>query len=510
MATTPSKLAQSLTALKELQDAGVVAIRSGQLTRTDRERLLRNGFIREVMKGWYVAAAPDEAVGESTAWYASFWGFVAGYLSHRFGQDWCLSPEQSLRLQVGDWTVPAQLLIRSPRGGNKPTPLLHGTSLFDARLALPPAGDLEIKDGLRLWRLPAALIACAPGQFASQPTVARSALAMLTDASELLGRLLAGSHSVVAGRLAGALRNIGRDVIADDVVKTMRAADFLVIESDPFDDRTSLPLPVTQRSPHVTRLRLMWQSMRPAVLDAFPAPPRKKPGTDAYLRNIDAAYLSDAYNSLSIEGYRVNAELIERVRQGNWNPRSIKADREQQDALAARGYWQSFQAVRVSVRKVLEGQPPAQVADADHGSWYRELFAPSVAAGLLPPASLAGYREGPVFIRLSKHVPPRAEAVRELMPAFFELLAQEPEPAVRVVLGHFAFVYIHPYADGNGRMGRFLMNLMLAAGGYPWLVIPRAARDAYMAALESASVDGDIRPFAGFLHQCQALVHQQV
>nr|MBP6515157.1 cell filamentation protein Fic [Steroidobacteraceae bacterium] len=226
MATTPSKLAQSLTALKELQDAGVVAIRSGQLTRTDRERLLRNGFIREVMKGWYVAAAPDEAVGESTAWYASFWGFVAGYLSHRFGQDWCLSPEQSLRLQVGDWTVPAQLLIRSPRGGNKPTPLLHGTSLFDARLALPPAGDLEIKDGLRLWRLPAALIACAPGQFASQPTVARSALAMLTDASELLGRLLAGSHSVVAGRLAGALRNIGRDVIADDVVKTMRAADF--------------------------------------------------------------------------------------------------------------------------------------------------------------------------------------------------------------------------------------------------------------------------------------------
>jgi len=40
------------------------------------------------------------------------------------------------------------------------------------------------------------------------------------------------------------------------------------------------------------------------------------------------------------------------------------------------------------------------------------------------------------------------------MPSFFELLAEEQDPAVRVVLGHFVFVYMHPYMDGNGRMGR--------------------------------------------------------
>ena len=85
------------------------------------------------------------------------------------------------------------------------------------------------------------------------------------------------------------------------------------------------------------------------------------------------------------------------------------------------------------------------------------------------------------------------------MPAFFELLLEETEPAVRVVLGHFIFVYIHPYLDGNGRMGRFLMNVMMAAGGYPWTVIPVQARDAYMAALEAASVGGDIVPFTTFL-----------
>jgi Fic family protein len=85
------------------------------------------------------------------------------------------------------------------------------------------------------------------------------------------------------------------------------------------------------------------------------------------------------------------------------------------------------------------------------------------------------------------------------MPAYFRLLQEEPDPAVRAVLGHFVFVYVHPYMDGNGRMGRFLMNAMLASGGYPWTVIPVHARNEYMAALEAASVDQNIFPFAEFL-----------
>ncbi|MGC1524395.1 MAG: Fic family protein [Steroidobacteraceae bacterium] len=139
------------------------------------------------------------------------------------------------------------------------------------------------------------------------------------------------------------------------------------------------------------------------------------------------------------------------------------------------------------------------MSDKDHGGWYRELFGPSVTAGILRPADLGGYRSGPVYIRRSTHVPPSREAVRELMPTFFELLQQEREPAVRVVLGHFVFVYIHPYFDGNGRLGRFLMNVMLASGGYPWTVIPLERRDDYMVVLESASVQGDIKPLSKFL-----------
>ena len=53
--------------------------------------------------------------------------------------------------------------------------------------------------------------------------------------------------------------------------------------------------------------------------------------------------------------------------------------------------------------------------------------------------------------------------------------------------------------DGNGRVGRFLMNTMMASGGYPWTIIPVEQRAPYMVALERASVYQDIRPFAQFI-----------
>ncbi|MDN8616095.1 Fic family protein [Variovorax ginsengisoli] len=59
------------------------------------------------------------------------------------------------------------------------------------------------------------------------------------------------------------------------------------------------------------------------------------------------------------------------------------------------------------------------------------------------------------------------------MPALFELLRDEPSAAVRAVLGHFMFDFIHPYMDGNGRLGRFIMNTMLTCRPKHRSMLPR-------------------------------------
>jgi fido (protein-threonine AMPylation protein) len=499
MPTPQKKLAQSLEALHQLQSRGGVAIRSTALSRTHRERLLANGFLKEVMKGWYIPSLPEEHAGDSTAWYASFWDFCAAYLADRFGAEWCLSPEQSLSLHGGNRSVPGQLLVRAPKGGNKPTPLPHGTSLFDVRASLPPRNEVVELDGLRLFSVPLGLIAASERFFRRAATDVRAAMVAIKDASDVLPLLLEGGHSTIAGRIAGAFRNAGQEHIADEIVKTIEKAGYAVRETNPFADAPRAVLQMREPSPYANRVRLMWQAMREPVLRAFPAPPGLPRSPRAYLKAVDEIYVNDAYHSLSIEGYRVSTELIERVRRGTWNPEEHPEDRESRNAPAARGYYDAFVSVRTSVEKVLAGANAGQVSQVDHRDWYRQLFGPSVTAGILRAAELAGYRTGPVYIRRSMHVPPPREAVRDCMPVLFELLANETEPAVSVVLGHFVLVYIHPYMDGNGRIGRFLMNVMLAAGGYPWTIIPLDRRSDYMAALEAASVGQDIRAFARFI-----------
>ena len=499
MATPGEKLAVSLEELKKIQEKGIVAIKSSGLSQTHRERLLKNGFIKEVVKGWYIATAPAEQQGDSTSWYASYWQFCAQYLAERYGDAYYISPEQSLQIHAGSWTVPQQLIVRTQKGTNHKTPLPYGTSLWNWQAPPPENAAIVTVEGIRMMTLQSSLVYSTPTMFAGNEIDTRTCLAMISDASEILLMLLNGGHTTIAGRLAGAFRNIGREKIADDIVKAMQAAGYNVRETDPFKTKPAIALSAKERSPYVNRIKLMWYAMRDVVIKNFPQAPGLPADHEKYMKQVADLYITDAYNSLSIERYQVTPALIERVRTGAWDSQENSEDKKQKDAMAARGYWQATQKVRESIIKILNGANAGTAAEADHGDWYRELFAPSVTAGILPASDLAGYRNHAVFISNSMHVPVKNNAVRDAMPALMELIQNEPEAAVRAVLGHFMFVFIHPYMDGNGRMGRFLMNVMLASGGYPWTVIPVEERTTYMEALERASVHSDIEPFTKFL-----------
>jgi fido (protein-threonine AMPylation protein) len=500
MASLNEKLADSAKELRRVGEGGKRRVfKTREIGRTHRERLVEHGFLREIINGWLMVARPEDKPGDTTSWYASFWEFARQYLTDRFAAEWILSPETSVPLLADDLNVPPQIVVQSPRASNRTVQLPHGTSIFAYRTALPEIAAAEA-NGLKVYPAPEALVAAAPALWTADKPNVIALLGALRGTAPLLAPLLRGGHSAAAGRIAGALRALGRSAAADEIVDTMRRASHVVRETDPFQGPVPLHFAGARpTSPIVTRIKLMWAEMREGVLQEFKAEPRRINDREGYLASVDERYAADAYHSLSIEGYQVSEELIERVRTGRWDPANVDGDRQQTDAMAARGYWLAFQEVRKAVARILDGEDAAVVVEAELQNWYRAMFEPSVAAGLLRPERLAGYRAHFVFIRDSAHVPVSWEVLPDAMETFFECLRTETDPRVRAVLGHFVFTFIHPLPDGNGRCGRFILNAMLASGGFPWTIIPVDRRTEYMQALEGASVRRNVRPFAGLV-----------
>jgi Fic/DOC family len=504
MATLNEKLADALGKLRELGNNGARRIfKSEEFTRTDRERLITAGFLQEVIRGWVMVTRPEENPGSTAAWYTSFWQFCRVYLDDRFGTEWMLSAENSLSLLAGNLNIPKQIIVCSPQANNQPLNLPHGNSMYLLRIPKLAPSPVETAD-MRTFPAAEALCAAAPAFWQNNKTDVIALLGSLRATTTVLRVLLEGGHPLAAGRIAGAYRLLGNARVADEIVSTMDRAGHKVREDeDPFKAPVPMQLggarPV---SPIVTRIRLMWAEMREHVLEAFDIEPRAIDDKDAYLASIDDRYTSDAYHSLSIEGYSVSEALIDKVRSGTWNPDRDESDRGTKNAMAAKGYWDAFQEVRKAVARILDGEGAADVVEQEHLNWYRALFQPSLAAGIVKPENLAGYRQHFVGISGSVYVPTSWEAVPDAMDTYFECLHDEKDPRVRAILGHFIFTFIHPLPDGNGRTGRFVMNAMLASAGIPWTIIPVDRRDEYMKVLDDASVRGDIKPFAAFVADC--------
>ncbi|MCJ8314612.1 MAG: hypothetical protein HRU38_20915, partial [Saccharospirillaceae bacterium] len=110
------------------------------------------------------------------------------------------------------------MLVRSPKGRNNPTAFIHNTSVFDIRIALPSQVYLSIVEGLRVYTVAASLVFCSKNHFIDKPLAMRAMLSMVADASDVLSVLLDGAHLASAARLAGGFRNIGRHLIADNII----------------------------------------------------------------------------------------------------------------------------------------------------------------------------------------------------------------------------------------------------------------------------------------------------
>ncbi len=496
------RLAAALKVLQGLQRRGKTILRSSDFEAAARRALVDAGFLRQITRGWYFVSRPGGGPGDTTPWYAARRDFLAAYCTDRFGDAWHLDAGASLQVHTAATHLSKQVIVWASAAANNTLELPDGCSLLDYKPRdVVPTDQVVQVEGLRVMSLSTMLVRLAPTVFEQSPVDVQMAMSQIRDASDLCRALLTGGRSAVSGRLVGAFRATGREDVADQIRETMRAAGYVVTETNPFVVQPILGLAARTTSPHVRRMELLWVQMREMVTRIMPPAPGLPTDPHAYLAQVAERYKADAYHSLSIEGYSVTDALIAKVASGNWRPETDAADAETRNALAAHGYWLAHQDVTESIRRILHGADAAETVWRDHGSWYRHLFSPSVTAGLLDASDLAGYRSQPVYIRNAQHVPPSPHAVRDLIPVLFDHLREEPDAAVRAVLGHFFFVFVHPYPDGNGRMGRFLMNTMLASGGYPWTIIAVDQRARYFAALETASVQADIAPFALFVRE---------
>lgn len=110
------------------------------------------------------------------------------------------------------------------------------------------------------------------------------------------------------------------------------------------------------------------------------------------------------------------------------------------------------------------------------------------------------YRSINVRISSSQHEPPHFLQLPYEMKELFAWYEHEKEhlhPVKLAALFHFKFVYIHPFADGNGRTARLLMNFILMSQGFPSAIVKaeNEHRLRYYETLETASRKQNTAPF---------------
>jgi hypothetical protein len=194
-------------ALKELRCASLnrkaVPLRS--LTRSQQTRLLREGYLVAVMKGWALVKEPAQPVDARSLSPEDFWAFLCGYLSERFYGAYCLAAEASLLRHVAREIIPERLAVitkarraQSLRLPNGCTLVLYGNGLTF------PERRVRQEDGLWVMALPLTLCRLGPLTFRAHPEEIAKALGRLDGVDPLLAVLSEAGSAAAARRLAGA------------------------------------------------------------------------------------------------------------------------------------------------------------------------------------------------------------------------------------------------------------------------------------------------------------------
>jgi Fic family protein len=206
---------------------------------------------------------------------------------------------------------------------------------------------------------------------------------------------------------------------------------------------------------------------------------------DALKKIQDAFEIEYTYDSNRIEGNTLTLQETALV----VNEGVTISGKSMREHLEAINHAQAIEFIKEVAQK-----------EADISEWVIKEIHGLVLHGI-DKTNAGKYRDVPVMIAGSKHLPPPPYLIQEQMEAFIngyqQLKREQTHPVVISAYLHDELVKIHPFIDGNGRTSRLLMNLNLIANGYTItnLKSDNEAKQAYYIALETSHTTGNHTPF---------------
>ncbi len=437
----------------------------------------------------------------------TYWPIVNAVL--RNYQPSVIERDSAVRILVGDMSPPRVLRIRNGKNAsNFQIPLTEDLKILV--VAGPVAEDARQEEGLPDASVflddPARILIGLELRFLREhlPLVGLWLKSLVLPRAAVESAYRESPRPVVLRRLAHLAEDVGNTQLALMLTEVVRTNQKVRIGRGQTGIGRDLIIPPefrslpTTRRPWLDRLNIQLRSFQEQIVEEvtgldLPKPALTTSGLIELARNAKA---DDVYHSTSMEGYRIRFEDVSVLLGGS--PQGALGEEEIRNRMALVGYSHAFDDI---LARLEESDRPLPITSILILDVYTNLFRPSVEAGLVEAAALRGWRNAPVFIRGSRYVPPAADRIGELMSALTEFLPTLSSAIVSSILAHLMFVTIHPFPDGNGRVGRFLMNAILMGNGWPWLTIREGERGLYFESLKEAQLEDNARPFARFIAQ---------
>jgi Fic family protein len=180
-------------------------------------------------------------------------------------------------------------------------------------------------------------------------------------------------------------------------------------------------------------------------------------------REFKELAITFTYNTNAIEGSTITQEETRLILEDQVAPSKPLKDIRETEAHAA-----VFQQML---------KTKTEMSTALLLKWHQDIF------GQTKPDIAGKFRNYPV--RVGPYLAPDWEKIEPLMTQLMTFVNESDlHPVDVAVRAHYMFEKIHPFGDGNGRIGRLLMNQILWKNGYPLLIIEYAKRKSYYQALQ--------------------------